>query len=135
MMLTLFTETVIDSCHMLSGYDGLCKNMHGHSWLIKLWFKGDSKYKDEVGILVDFGIVKELKEWLDHQYINDKIIEQLKNIGYKDTDYCNPTAENLSHIIYNFLTEKINNKEIQVKVRIYETAVLKKTYCECGDFE
>jgi len=125
MILTLHTETVIDSSHNLKGYKGKCKNIHGHSWLIKLWFRGNSKLKDEIGILLDFGIVKKLKERLDHQYLNDVIGK-------------NPTAENLVEWIYEWLQHqdpRIKNKEIKVKIRIYETAVRKETYCEGGDFQ
>jgi 6-pyruvoyl-tetrahydropterin synthase len=30
-VITLHTETVIDSAHQLKGYDGKCKAIHGHS--------------------------------------------------------------------------------------------------------
>ena len=120
MELTLHTEVVLDSCHKLEGYEGKCKNLHGHSWLVEIWFKGDSKLKDTVGILVDFGIIKILKEQLDHTYINDVI-------------GVNPTAENLTEWIYRRIKKEINNK-IKVTVRVYETLVGKKTYCEGGDF-
>lgn len=121
MKIKLHTETVIDSAHKLEGYDGLCSNLHGHSWKIDLWFKGDIKDVDDVGILVDFTIVKELKEQLDHKYINDVV-------------KVNPTAENLIGWIYNFIKQKIGNN-IEVKIRLYETAVGKETWCEGGDFE
>ena len=118
--LLLHTETTIDSCHHLVGYDGLCQNKHGHTWFVEIWFKGESRLKDKVGILVDFGIVKELKEWLDHRDLNEEIA-------------VNPTAENLTEIIYDYFKEKVND-EIEVKVRLYETMVGKKTWCEWGDF-
>ena len=120
MKLTLHTEVAIDSAHYLEGYNGKCAHMHGHTWKIELWFKGDSSLKDNVGILVDFGIVKELKELLDHKVINIEINQ-------------NPTAENLTEYIYKYIKSKID-KQIQVKVRVYETYVEKKTYCEGGDF-
>ncbi len=130
MILTLHTETTIDSCHQLKGYDGKCKNLHGHTWKIELWFRGDSSLKDKVGILVDFGIVKELKELLDHKNLNE-VIDM------------NPTAENLTEWIHNWIMEKFysvdwqltkTERPIKVKVRVYETAVGKETYCEEGDW-
>ncbi len=120
MILTLHTETTIDSCHRLEGYNGKCADLHGHTWKIELWFRGDSNNVDKVGILVDFGIVKELKERLDHKYLND-IIEK------------NPTAEILTIWIYDDLDEQLG-EDIEIKVRVYETAVDKLTYCEAGDF-
>ena len=121
MQLTLHTETVIDSAHRLEGYEGKCSAVHGHSWKIELWFKGDHSLCDKVGILVDFGIVKQLKDVLDHKYINDVVDK-------------NPTAENLTMWVFEFIKSRIP-KGIAVKIRIYETAVGKITYCEGGDFE
>lgn len=122
MRITLHTEVAIDSAHKLEDYDGQCKNLHGHTWFVEIWFKGDTKDVDKVGILVDFSIVKELKDTLDHKYLNDIL-------------KVNPTAENLTEWIYLTLKAKINNPKIKTKVRVYETYVGKKTYCEGGDFE
>ena len=119
MQLTLFTETAIDSAHKLVGYDGKCAQMHGHTWLLKVWVKGDDSQKDKVGILFDFGNINKIKEMLDHQIINDVIV-------------ANPTAENISFWIYEKLKEM--KPDLKFKVRLYETAVLKHTYCERSDF-
>lgn len=120
MELLLHTETVIDSAHKLEGYKGKCANIHGHSWRIELWFKADSSLKDDVGIIVDFGIVKKLSDILDHKYLNDAI-------------GINPTAENLTVWIYNWVKDEINNKKVKVKIRVYETSLEKQTWCEGGD--
>ena len=120
MLLTLHTETTIDSCHHLSGYKGKCANVHGHTWKIELWFRGQDNILDKVGILVDFGIVKELKDLLDHKDLN-KVLKK------------NPTAENLTMWIFNWLDKKIKDG-VEIKVRVYETAVDKITYCETEDF-
>ena len=123
MILTLHTETTIDSAHKLEGYKGICSSLHGHTWKLRLWFVGSSKYLDEVGILVDFGIVKSLKKELDHKYLNDVIKK-------------NPTAENLCMWIHDWLDGRLNFSQgvrkdrIDIMVRIYETAVDKLTYCE-----
>lgn len=120
-IITLYTEEVIDSCHNLVGYPGKCINQHGHSWLISCWFRGHKKLKNKIGILVDFGIVKEIKDKLDHTNINDVLV-------------ANPTAENITEWIYNYLKKKVQYG-VQIKVRVYETCVRKETYCEMGDFE
>ena len=120
MEIKLHTEFTFDSAHKLLMYDGICNQIHGHTWLCELWFKGDERYKDNVGILVDFGIVKSIKKDLDHKYLNDFFVS-------------NPTAENISKFIYNGLRIAINTN-IKIKVRLYETAVDKKTWCELGDW-
>lgn len=123
MILTLYTETVIDSCHYLRDYsNGPCNRMHGHSWKISIWIRGDEKYKDKVGILFDFTNVKKIKDKYDHYELN--AIPPFTEI--------NPTAENISTTIYKDL--KATKPELDFKIRVYETAVGKETYCECGDF-
>ena len=119
MKITLFTETAIDSCHKLEGYDGLCRNMHGHTWLVQVWVRGSSSDCDEVGILFDFGKVKQLTQDMDHVYLNDVLGK-------------NPTAENLVIHLYERLKDAY--PYLEFKVRLYETAVLKKTWAEVGDW-
>jgi 6-pyruvoyltetrahydropterin/6-carboxytetrahydropterin synthase len=119
-LLLLHTEFTFDSCHHLEGYDGKCKNKHGHSWLCEVWFKGNTLYKDRIGILVDFGLVKEIREKLDHNDLN--IVLNF-----------NPTAENLSEWVYNELRNKIKNELIHIRVRVYESYIDKKCWCEFGD--
>lgn len=122
MDLILHTELVIDSCHELKGYNGQCSRKHGHSWFIEIWIKGNSLQKDKDGIIFDFGNVKKIKEKYDHFYLND----------ISPFDKINPTAENLTEQIYSEL--KSEKPDLKFKVRIYETYVGKKTYCEGGDF-
>jgi 6-pyruvoyltetrahydropterin/6-carboxytetrahydropterin synthase len=120
--ITLFTEEAIDSCHHLENYDGKCINFHGHTWLIQIWIQGDDQYLDKVGILFDFGNIKKIKEKLDHKDLNNVL-----NI--------NPTAENISKYILDYLVDLNNN--LEYRIRIYETAVLKRTYCQrqTGNFD
>lgn len=124
MQLTLHTETVIETAHHLEGYEGACSRKHGHSTRIRLWFRGDSNALQDIGILVDFGIVKTLKDQLDHKDLNELP-------GFEG----NPTAENMSMYVYNFICKQIDHGAIKVAVRYYETAIGKETYCDCGDFE
>ena len=126
MKIKLHTETVIDSAHQLKGYNGLCSNVHGHSWFIDIWIQGDSNQLNKDGILFDFGNVKNIKETLDHKFINDYPRFDVDKGGV------NPTAENLSMYIYEMLHSF--DQLLQYKVRLYETKVGKETWCEVGDF-
>lgn len=121
MKITLYTEGVIDSAHYLRGYDGNCKNQHGHSWKLRIWIRGDQSQQDEVGILFDFGNVKKIVSMYDHRMINE----------ISPFDRINPTAENLVYEIYRTLKAM---KPLEYKVRIYETSIGKETYAELGDF-
>lgn len=122
-LLKLHTEVVIDSSHQLRGYEGNCSRVHGHTWFIEIWIKGEPQYKDEVGILFDFGNVKKLKDKFDHQFLND----------ISPFDKINSTAENLTEYFYNDLKQM--RPELLFKVRVYETKIGKETWCEYGDFE
>ena len=91
----MFEVTVRDhiaSAHQLHGYDGPCKNLHGHTWHIEVVVLGDKL--DHIGILTDFKIIKKkLKDILgpiDHVCLND--LPAFKDI--------NPSTENLARHIY-----------------------------------
>lgn len=124
--ITLFTESEFDSSHWLRCYNGKCANIHGHTWLLQIWIQGLDSQKDDVGILFDFGNIKKIVSELDHTLVNSTVS------FFEDT---NPTAENLSYYILNKLLEL--NGEVNYRVRIYETAVLKHTWCqrETNNFE
>jgi 6-pyruvoyltetrahydropterin/6-carboxytetrahydropterin synthase len=123
MILTVYTETVIDIAHSIRGYNGNCQHTHGHTQKICVWVRGDSRFQDKDGILFDFNNVKKIKEKYDHKLLNE--IEPFDKI--------NPTAENICQKIYFDLKKEDQN--LGFKVRVYETYVGKETYCECGDFE
>ncbi|HBZ09983.1 MAG TPA: 6-carboxytetrahydropterin synthase QueD [Bacillus bacterium] len=110
-------EFTFDAAHHLHCYEGKCKNLHGHTY--KVIF-GISGFVDEIGLVIDFGDIKEIwKEeieiYLDHRYIN----ETLPNM--------NTTAENMVVWIYEKMKESLSNRPeknngVQVEfVRLYET--------------
>ncbi|MDG5790039.1 6-carboxytetrahydropterin synthase QueD [Evansella sp. AB-P1] len=112
-------EFTFDAAHHLHCYEGKCKNLHGHTY--KVIF-GISGYVDEVGLMIDFGDIKEIwkKEieiFLDHRYLNEMLPAM------------NTTAENMVVWIYEKMAEAIKerNKIINEQgarvefVRLYET--------------
>lgn len=126
MEILLHTETTIDSAHQLKGYNGKCSNQHGHTWFLDLFIKGEETDLDKDGILFDFGKVKEIKDLLDHKFLNDNPYFDIDKGGV------NPTAENISLWIYHKLKEM--NNRFYFKIRLYETKIGKETWCEVGDF-
>ena len=59
-MYYLKTESSFDSAHFLKGYDGKCRNLHGHRWRVVVEIAAD-QLKDEGqtrGMLVDFSDLK-----------------------------------------------------------------------------
>ena len=45
-MYYLKTESSFDSAHFLKGYDGKCRNLHGHRWRVVVEIAAD-QLKDE----------------------------------------------------------------------------------------
>ncbi len=119
MILTLYCETTFDASHKLTGYNGKCSRLHGHTWKVSVWVKGDENQLDDVGILWDFGNLKDVVKELDHCYLNDILKE-------------NPTSENITLHIYKKL--KSSYSKLDFKIRVYENAVGSIKYCESGDF-
>ena len=111
----------IASAHQLHGYDGPCKDMHGHTWKIEMVVCGNDL--DAVGILVDFKILKaKLKEVimpLDHVVLND--LPVFKGI--------NPSTENLARHIYRAL--RTNCAPLSLKhVEVWESDTASVVYYE-----
>ncbi|ECF1815717.1 TPA: 6-carboxytetrahydropterin synthase QueD, partial [Escherichia coli] len=44
--------------HALKGYDGLCRNIHGHTYMLRVTLAGKIKHEDsnpKNGFVLDFG--------------------------------------------------------------------------------
>lgn len=109
-MYELMVEDAFDAAHALRGYKGPCENLHGHTWKVQIFLKGDKLNK--IGILADF---KEIKKTLktilskfDHNNLNDLP-------EFKET---NPSCENLAKIVFERISKKI--KEVS-KVTVWES--------------
>ncbi len=107
--------------HALYGYDGKCKNVHGHSYKLNVTVIGSpiqdsSNVKN--GMVIDFGDLKkivneEIVDLWDHSTILNKntphieIAQELQNRGHQVilSDY-QPTSENM---VIDF-AHKIKNK-------------------------
>lgn len=71
-MYYLQAEQSFDAAHFLKGYQGKCKNIHGHRWRVVAVISGDTLQKTgpQRDMLTDFGDLKNdlkaLTEPLDH---------------------------------------------------------------------
>ncbi|MBA2339642.1 MAG: 6-carboxytetrahydropterin synthase QueD [Pyrinomonadaceae bacterium] len=121
-----FFEVMIErnfsSAHQLRGYKGKCENLHGHNYKIEIYARG--RELDNIGLLVDFGDLKEaadeIVKYLDHRNINElpPFNEEL-----------NPSAENLAKYFLEQVRERVADERVQVyKVRCFETPTSVATY-------
>jgi 6-pyruvoyltetrahydropterin/6-carboxytetrahydropterin synthase len=112
--ITVVKQLTFDSAHFLSNYDGLCKNMHGHTYKFELGITG--RIDEKTGMVMDFKIIKsemnKIKELLDHKLLNE--------IEIYDFPKTNPTAENMVIWIRNMFQNKFNNDSITF-IRLWET--------------
>lgn len=115
-MYRLRVESQFNAAHRLVGYRGKCSRIHGHTWKVEVFVVGEKL--DEIGILVDFNVLKErLKEIigkLDHSFLND-----FREIG-------NPTSENISRYIFKNFGDLPEGVKLE-KVRVWESP---STWCE-----
>ena len=73
----LTKEFSFESAHALDGYDGLCREIHGHSYRLFVTIKGEPSCDDDnpkLGMVMDFGDLKrivnsEIVDRLDHSFV------------------------------------------------------------------
>ena len=132
-------EEEFEAAHLLPGYNGGCKNLHGHSYRIKVTVEGPRN--KGWGMVLDFKQLKKIikKVVPDHKflaYVEDEIAMQIVSILYQNNmDYVlfdfDTTAENM--VVY--FAAKIQDELDQlyddvkvVKIRLWETTNSEATW-------
>ncbi len=95
---------------------GKCNNpnLHGHNYEFEVYVTGE--IDPETGFVIDLKILKEIIK----VEIHDRFDHKNLNEDCKEFANLNPTAENISLVIYNILKEKLDNK-FAIKIRLSET--------------
>jgi 6-pyruvoyltetrahydropterin/6-carboxytetrahydropterin synthase len=89
-------------------------NYHGHNYELIISVKGD--IHPETGFVMDMKVLKQLihdevEEQFDHKNLNEEVVE-FKTL--------NPTAENISVVIWQKLRPHMSDK-LELTVTLYET--------------
>lgn len=118
-MYQIQAESSFDAAHFLKGYEGKCKNLHGHRWRVVAAAEGASLQASgpQAGMLMDFSDLKEalkaLTDALDHSFLveqgslQEATVEALRSEGFRLVPFPFPTtAENLSRYFFKALLEK-----------------------------
>ncbi|OGC35591.1 6-carboxytetrahydropterin synthase QueD [candidate division WOR-1 bacterium RIFOXYB2_FULL_48_7] len=116
-MFELQIEDTFDAAHALRGYDGPCENLHGHTWRVQVFFRGDKL--NDLGILIDFKTVKKLLKELLDQYDHKNMNELV------EFNASNPSSENLAKSIYLQLQPQLKGLN---KVTVWESATTAASY-------
>lgn len=108
-MIRITKEFMFEAAHALKGYDGPCRNIHGHSYKLSVTIMGEPVTKEDSpkkGMVMDFSDLKEIiKKSIidpfdhalilgsDNKNLNFKITEEafsnILYVGYQ------PTSENM----------------------------------------
>lgn len=135
-MIRLTKIFTFETAHALWGYDGKCKNIHGHSYKLYVTVKGipsNDVHNVKNGMVMDFGDLKSIIKRLiidplDHAIIlnahteHKKLGEQLIKEGHKVifTNY-QPTCENMLMDFAEKIQSELPAAIILAKLTLYET--------------
>ncbi len=129
-------EFKFEAAHALLGYDGLCKNIHGHSYILYVTVMGtpiDNENDTKLGMVYDFGDLKfivnnEIVKKFDHSIILNKNADTAKFEGltemFSRKHYTNyqPTCENMVIDFVKKIKKHLPDNITLYSVRLYETA-------------
>jgi 6-pyruvoyltetrahydropterin/6-carboxytetrahydropterin synthase len=120
-MYELKVVTKFAAAHQLTMVGAKCENMHGHNWKIDVYVTGEKT--DDVGVLMDFGIIKkhvrDIMAMLDHKYLNELEYFQQGQ----------PSSENIAFFVATELQKRIDNQAVSIsKVTAWESDDAAATY-------
>lgn len=149
--LAITKEYTWDCAHMLANHEGLCKNIHGHTYKMEVTVarinNDEDKYNAVItdsghpaeGMVTDFKHLKEIVKGeivdkLDHAMIinmysadpcEQEVYKLLEKYGKKIYPVCyRPTAENMAMSFARKIDYMLREKNLGLtvlKVRLYET--------------
>ena len=133
-MIRITKEFKFEMAHALHAYDGLCKNIHGHSYKLWVTVKGEVRNENghvKDGMVIDFAELKEIvkPEIIDkydhslvlnanspHASIDLSAFEKVFYLPYQ------PTSENLVMDFATLIQSKMPKRITLCKVILSETA-------------
>ncbi len=136
-MIRLTKEFAFESAHALEGYDGACREIHGHSYRLFVTVVGEpcnDTTSPKCGMVMDFGDLKrivgeQIISRLDHSFVlrtserNDSIIEGLAQhfSNIITVDY-QPTCENMLYDFAERIRTHLPDGVSLFSLRLHETA-------------
>ncbi|HMN33481.1 MAG: 6-carboxytetrahydropterin synthase [Chitinophagaceae bacterium] len=120
--------------HAIYGYEGMCKFIHGHSYVLHVSVKSVAENKEPIqqpGFVIDFKLLKKI--------INEKVIQKLDHTLVLSKEYLNmhpnagegqnllvwdyePSAENILFFIKNEIKDALTPYYEITKLRLWETS-------------
>jgi 6-pyruvoyltetrahydropterin/6-carboxytetrahydropterin synthase len=132
--------------HAVLVYKGNCRNLHGHSYhasiQIELLDYQGHKGLDEFGMVFDYNVMKEMKDWidanLDHAIMvssfDAPLLKFVKEQTGRDKHFEieeSATAENIAKLLYKQAGKMFNDDRVRVcSVKVRETDSSEARYGE-----
>jgi len=125
-----------ETAHALHGYDGKCKNIHGHSYKLFVTVKGipsEDQNDVKLGMVMDFGDLKKIinKEVVDlfdhaillnqnspHKGLGEKLLAEGHHVVF--TDY-QPSCENMILWMVDKIKAQLPQNIELVALKLHET--------------
>ena len=129
MNVTICKEMRMAMAHRLPHHDGKCRQLHGHTYVVRVYVTGEvqpvSEDNPQSGMVVDFGVVKEFLKFvearMDHQFGNETIDPY-------------PTAERIVLAIVDMVPNELQPRLPPTarvsRVRVYEEYVAPQAFAE-----
>jgi 6-pyruvoyltetrahydropterin/6-carboxytetrahydropterin synthase len=127
-MLSISKKFRFEAAHAIFNYNGPCKNIHGHSYI--LWVSIQGQKDPETQMLLDFKLLKNIVEdnfvkQVDHAImLNKNHPESNLFTEYVDKTYWiegEPTAENLIEHAAGLIQNALPKNAKLSKLKLYET--------------
>lgn len=133
-MIRITKEFKFEMAHALFGYDGLCKNIHGHSYRLWVTIRGEVKKEKnhkKDGMVMDFDILKKIvKPEIINKYDHSLVLNAKS--PHSEIDFSSfekvfllpyqPTSENLVEDFASKIKAKLPEGIQLYKVILSETA-------------
>ncbi|MCK8824927.1 6-carboxytetrahydropterin synthase QueD [Fuchsiella alkaliacetigena] len=140
-MVSVSKEFSWDMAHMLAEHEGLCKNLHGHTYKLEVQVTKEVENRAQCssteGMVIDFKELKQIVnnciiEPLDHAFmywtespdeLEHSLAETLEQGGRKIVKVnFRPTAEMMAVYFFDLLKSEFANRNIILqKVKVWET--------------
>ena len=135
-LIRLTKEFSFEAAHTLGGYDGPCREIHGHSYRLFVTIKGEPStdpMNPKQGMVMDFGVLKkivneEIISRFDHALVlrstadeglRRVLLEQFDNVV---TVEYQPTCENMLDDFAHRLMKRLPEGVMLHSLRLHETA-------------
>lgn len=125
-----------DAAHRVPYHESKCKHIHGHRYKVVATIDGtvipDTELRPDAGMVVDFGVIKDVLMELIHDVFDHRTIVWIEDKTLRDAllDYdfgnslrcvpCIPTAENLAEYFASLIIGPLSPLTL-CSLAVYET--------------